>query len=839
MQLKSLLHVLLFLFISSLTYSQQSAGSITGSVRMESPKAEERPIVITLIEASEHLPVQSVALNVDGTFVFQNVAFATYDLKVQNSRELFVTKRVVVNSVVPIHVVIDSLRQLQTVSMLVSGSSSFDQSTAASHTVMTAKAIESLPVISSVKKIESVILNTPGAVPDEDGRMHMRGEDAQLQYVIDGIPITGNMTRVYSSLLNANIIKSVDIQTGNFSAEYGIANAAILSVTSKSGFDKPLIARASSSFGTFNAKEGDVELGGMLSQNAALYGAAAFSSSDRYLDPIASSQPYHSFGKNSSFFGKGDFNLSSSVELHLLGGFNNTDFEIPNFKTGSMQDQKQNMNDYTAGVNIRYHSSDQSVWSALAYRRYAKTRFTSNGLTQLTTTADYAQAVANNEKMFIGAERINENNGAQLDYTSSRNWFSIPQVFKAGISGELFPIKEFFTFAVTNPEVSDTAKNGDPRYKPYDITQAGRPFLVNQSKRGNRIGAFVQDQFQFNEHWTFSAGLRFDRYSLLNNETGFSPRLAASYRVNESLILRASYNLLFMQVPVENVLVSSSDEAKQLTGQGNETPNVVKSERSHVVEIGAAYHLNNNVDFELVGYTKFISNFIVKVELGNSGIIFPANIKNGLVAGGEFRVRLHEWNNLSGSLSVSTCASLGLKPDDGSSPFGAGLVLGEEGYFYSHPFAGESSFNTEHNQLITAVLNLAYNHPDGYFGTLSGRFDSGLPFDLLNKAGVGPDETESRQILKDRGYSDEVINLLSLSSDKPGSPDKALAPRVVFDLGIGYDFNYVTSLPLRISANVLNVFDTAFLYKFESSFGGTHFGYPRMVAVKAILAMDN
>ena len=249
------------------------------------------------------------------------------------------------------------------------------------------------------------------------------------------------------------------------------------------------------------------------------------------------------------------------------------------------------------------------------------------------------------------------------------------------------------------------------------------------------------------------------------------------------------------------------------------------------------FRSNENLDFELVGYSKFISNFIVKVELGNSGIIFPANIKNGLVAGGEVRVRLHDWHNFSGSLSISTCASLGLKPDDGSSPFGAGLVLGEEGYFYSHPFAGESSFNTEHNQLITAVFTVTYNHPDGYFGVLNGRFDSGLPFDLVNKAGVGPDEAESRQILKDCGYSDEVINLLSLTSDKPGSPDKALAPRVVFDLGFGYDFNTTMHVPLKISANILNVLDTEFLYKFESSFGGTHFGYPRMVALKADLAI--
>ncbi len=96
----------------------------------------------------------------------------------------------------------------------------------------------------------------------------------------------------------------------------------------------------------------------------------------------------------------------------------------------------------------------------------------------------------------------------------------------------------------------------------------------------------------------------------------------------------------------------------------------------------------------------------MKVELGNSGVIFPVNLKQGFVAGGELRARFHDWNNFSGFLSVTTCASYGLTPQDGSSPIAAGLIFGEEGQNYNHPFAGEDKFPTEHNQLVTAVLNL-------------------------------------------------------------------------------------------------------------------------------------
>ena len=826
---------ILFFYLTTIQ-AQTSTGTIEGTLPKENPNLE-KGIVITLIEVSANSVMQETTPDKEGAFIFENVPFATYRLYVQNSSELFASKIIVVNSSVPLIVNIDSLKVFQLPSVVVTGSTIFDESLASSKTILTEKAIEDFPVVSSPKRIESIILSVPGVVPDEDGRLHVRGEDAQLQYIIDGIPVTGNMTRIYSGLFNANIIKSIDIQTGSFNAEYGIDNSAILAITTKSGFDRKLTAKAYSSAGTFNARDGGVELGGSLGESAAFFGAVNFSSSDRYLDPISSSQPNHSFGKSTSYFGKADFNLSSTVDLHLLGSLNNTEFEIPNFFSKSIQDQRQKLQDYMFGSRLNFQISDRTLMSALFYRRYSKMNFTSGGLESL-NSSQYAKAIAQNEKMFIGGERINESNGFQIEYSSNNNWYSFNHVFKAGAGAESFPLKEFFTFAVTNPQLSDsTVPGGDARYLPYDITEGGKPFSVDQAKTGYRLSAFVQNQFALNEKWTIGVGLRFDQFHLFDSETGISPRINASYSASDRLQLRASYNYLFMEAPVENILVSSSNEARILTGtdQG-QTPNMVKSERAHMIELAGAYHLNSYIDLELVGYSKFIENFLVKVELGNSGIIFPVNLKNGIAAGGEFRARLRNWNNISGSLSFSTCVSLGLKPEDGSSPIAAGLILGEEGENYSHPFAGEDVFPTEHNQLLTAVLNLKYDHPSGFFAVTNTRFDSGLPFDLTDNNGVGLDKTASVNELKRRGYSDDVIDLLSLEPEEPGSPDKSLKPRIIVDLGLGYDLMNATSIPLTISASIMNVFDTTFLYKFESTFGGTHFGYPRMIAVKAELS---
>jgi outer membrane receptor protein involved in Fe transport len=671
-------------------------------------------------------------------------------------------------------------------------------------------------------------------VPDEDGRMHMRGEDAMIQYVIDGIPVTMNQTRIYTPLFDASLIESADLLRGSLNPEYGVATSGVLNISTKSGFDAPTFGHALYSYGTYNNMSQGVDFGGHIADVVAYYGAYNSYSSGRYLDPISSFDANHTSGDGGDYFGKLNFILSSTTDLNLLGYYSTAKYGIPNGSDTSKQDQNQDLRSLLGGARLNVTLTPQSVFSVLAYFRQQKADLTSNGMDRLTSPADDSFALAHNDKYFVGAHRKNSQTGGQLEYTSKTNWFDVPNQFKAGVGGELYPIDEYFTFAVTNPNLSNASvSGGDARLRPYDLNLPNsKPFLVDTSATGKRLFGFVQDELTMGA-FTLTGGVRYDLYQLLLNEGDISPRLNVVWRATDDLLVRASYNHMFMQAPVENILVSSSSAARELVGaeQGS-TPQLVRSEKSNVFEVGAGYRINPFLSADLTGYAKLIDNFVVKVELGNSGVIFPANIKSGLVGGGELELTLREWNNFSGRLSFATTVSKGNIPSDGTSPFGAGLVLGEEGENYSHPFTGEDMFNTEHNQLLTSSFTLRYNHPSGIFAVVGGRFDSGLPFDLADSTGRGLDEAESRVELRRRGYSDAVIDMLSLTSEMPGSPDKYVAPHAVFDLSIGANIN-LFGPPMRVTGSVLNVLDTKYLYKFESTFGGTHFGAPRMFLLRA------
>ncbi len=820
--------------LSVTAHAQQATGVITGHYVGDlrgNPEAR-------LIESSTNTVVQTMPVvnqlrttlpEKEARFTFHDVPYGRYRIEIWRERTLVAYEYTSVSSAVPVTVELPQRDPDHGVILVEAERGTVDPEKTGSSKLFTAETIRDLPAVSNERRIEAVLLNTPGVVPDEDGRLHVRGEDAAIQYVIDGIPITANMTRVYSTLFNANLIKTVSVQTGGLDAEYGVATAGVLAITTKSGFDHPFFANAAAGYGSFNTKELSAELGGNVGGQVAGFLGVATSESDRYLDPISGFDPINDHGRSRHIFGKVDAMLGEMVDLDLIGSYNGTIYSVPNAKERvPAQDQKQDMTDYMVGVHMDAYLSQTATLSALAYHRKATGKLTSGGLTRISSSADSLQAVTENERFFVGADRSNEANGGQLELSLRGDWLDMAHEVKAGVGGEIYPLHEFFTFAVVNPALSDSnVSGGDARYVPYDLTRGGHPFLVDAAKTGHRYSAFLQDRIR-SGHWTVSAGLRYDLYSLLADESAVSPRLSAAYEVSPDLVLRAGYSRIFMQAPIENILVSSSSQARLLAaGEQASTPNLVTSEKSHSFELGAAYRLNEYLSFDLVGYGKLIDDFIVKVELGNSGIIFPVNLKQGLVAGGELRAELRNLSNFSASLSIGGGAAIGMKPEDGTSPIAAGLILGEEGRNYSHPWGGEDIFPTEHNQMITAAMTVNYHEEHGLFATLGGRFDSGLPFDLTDRNGNGLTAEQSRQELINRGYSEDVIDMLELESEEPGSPDKSVAPHVVLDAALGLDFEPLTSFRGRLTLGVQNILDTPYLYKFESSFSSTHYGIPR------------
>src|SRR5581483_10057173 len=111
-----------------------------------------------------------------------------------------------------------------------------------------------------------------------------------------------------------------------------------------------------------------------------------------------------------------------------------------------------------------------------------------------------------------------------------------------------------------------------------------RNFRFDQNGTGRDQSFFAQDLWH-RGGLTISAGLRFDHYRIIADETAWSPRLGIAYYIAPArLVLRASYDRVFSEPAIENLLLASSDLVNALGGEGIFIP--LKPARGNYFEAG-------------------------------------------------------------------------------------------------------------------------------------------------------------------------------------------------------------------------------------------------------------
>ncbi len=814
--MKYILTITLFLFVSTRALAQESAATVFGHVKLDDPN-EAGNMLFGMQDVTSGTIIEAEPPDTSGAFEFPLLPFATYDLYVREEGRSIFLRRMVISSPVPIYLDIDSIPSEGAVEPPI-GSIPFG-----AHTEFTVPVIPQLPVANTVDGVEAIQQNTPGITPDEDGLMHLRGEDPAPQLVVDGIPISSEETRAGNPLFDASLVESADVLRGSLGPHYG--DEGILNLATKSGFDATSFGHAEYSIGTNGNSSEGVDLGGRGGNIFAYYGSYGNFSTDRYLDPISGPDPNHTSGTGSDYFGNFDILPAKDWAIHVLGYYGATQFQVPNLSTNSLQDQEESLISTIFSARVDYNASPNSVLSAMGYTRRNDVNVGSNDVNAITDSMSLG-AAALSDRYFIGAQSTDYESGGQLSYSARTDWFGARNDFNIAAEAEIDPLQELLTFAATNPIVSDSVL-GDPRLIPYDLTKGGQPFLVDTSATGKRISAYADDRITSGP-WIINPGLRYDLFELFDNQSGLSPRLNLGYRVSDFVMLRASYNHIFEQAPLENILASSSSEAAALDGTQT---SIVQAEKSDNFELGANWSLSKYVGLDVSGYYKSLNNMLASFQLGNSGLFLPANSTSGTIYGGELELQLRDWNHLSGLLSLSSSVSKAAVPASGS-PFDAGLVFGGLAQSYSDASIGQSSFNTEWAEPFSASFLLRYQPATDFFVALDGRFDNGLPFGLADTNGAAPDAARSQQILDSRGVSNAAISLLDLNST---TAVKSIAPHAIFNFSIGYNVSQF-GLPIMISGSVVNIFNTTCLDHFDPVSGGAYYGMGRSFLLQGQLS---
>jgi hypothetical protein len=780
-------------FFGAFALGQSRVGTIQGTVKDPNgavvPNAQ---ITLTQPVTGYH---QSAQTGADGAFKLVNVPFNTYKIRVEAKGFQAVEQAVDLESLVPTtsDIALSVASETNVVNVSGSDAAMVEPDKTSSNTDINQTLIERQAGAAPSRGIEAIVASAPGFATDDNGRLHPRGSESQVQYVVDGVPITDNMSAIFSTSLDARTLRTVEVMTGGIPAEFGDKLAGVINVNTRSGLELPTQGGFNLSGGSFSTGE----IGGDFATHTKKFGFLtnfSATTSQRFLDPPTIDN-FHNFGRTGKAFFRLDYQFSPKDTIHGTFMFGGSNFQVANRLEQEIagQDQRQQLRDNSQFITWDHIFSQNMLGSFSFFNRYGTAKLTSNP--ESTPVAAFQ-------------DRTLQNYGGIGSLSLTRGIHNI----KFGGQFTITPVRENFSFFPTRPFDDLIDENGDPVPNPVNNFTATNPFIFNGNRTGRTLSAYIQDRFSPFKNFTVDAGVRFDDYRLVISDHGVSPRIGFAYFIPKTrTTLRASYNRLFQTPPAENLLLASSAEASALSPlavlQGQSGIRPILPDKQNAFEVGVQQQATRYFRLNLTTYQKRITNFADKDQFFDTGVIFPITISSGRVTGEEVRLESTELHGFRGFASYSNARAYGVTPING------GLFLGEAADTLRNPGL---KFPNDHDERNMLQFQLSYNHhPSGIYAIFGGRYDSGYPVD------VEPGTTLADFVAQ--GFDPRFYDKVDFQRGR-------VRPRTILNFSVGADLLRKERTSLNLQFDVQNLTNQLFLYNFESVFSGTHVGFPRLIS---------
>lgn len=780
--------VFLFGFFSGALFAQTA--TVTGSVA--DPTGGAVPGARVIVSNAVTRFSRQAETQADGSFSITNIPYQTYQLTVEGQGFVPKTQTVSLRSNIPLavevrleleanveHVVVTEIDRMLLVNPEETGT----------RAQMNQADIEKMPLQVGNRGIESVLVTFPGFQQNANGAIHPRGAHNQMTFVIDGMPISDQLTGAFANAVDPNIVQTVELFTGNVPVEYGNKVAGVANITTKSGAGTGKLLT-----GSLSASAARYDTLGIVAQAAGEKGKLGYSASvnsmktHRYLDAV-SLDNMHNGGNSTRGFARLDYSATPRdvFRVNLMAG--NSPFELANLRSqqANGMNQRQRMQDFSSALGWVHTINARSTYeSNISWRAASAQLYDSTG--DIPVRAWQARRIGT----FTAANRYNLIHGRHN--------------LRMGFDYQWFAPREIFSFGITDPLFNEPGTDGyNEALLPYDLTRGGIPFTFSDRKAGRLYSTYMQDSIKAGR-FQFLLGLRYDNYELLSHGIQWQPRVGVSFNLKETgTVLRASYNRLY-QTPVnENLLLSNSPQASVLTPPAVREALggsfvLIRPERQNFYEVGLQQALWKKFSLGVAYYHKDGWDQADNNNFFNTGIIFPIALKSIRVNSVESRLVVPMMKGFSGTFSLTHSRAIS------NPPFTGGLFLGNDAV----AALSAGPFVIDHDQKLAMHGILNYSHRRGFYATLSVRYDSGLV--------VNP--SDPVQVAQDPDYSD-LLPYVNLESKPPRT-----RPRTVTDIVVGYTHSPDGKPRYDIALQVSNLFNVTALYNFQSIFVGTRVVQP-------------
>jgi hypothetical protein len=731
-----------------------------------------------------------------GAFQVSNIPLDTYELRVEFPGFAPHVRQIDLRTSVPveIEVVLDVAAQSTSVTVT-PNEALIDTTSAGTRTQISMTQIEQLPAPLGSRGLESVLVTFPGFAQNANGAIHPRGAHNQMTFVVDGLAISDQLTGAFANSLDAGVVQTAELMTGNVPAEFGskVSGVAVLTSRSGLGISRRAAGDIMVSRAGFDTWHGGAQIGGG-GRRAGYFASVTAMRTTRFLDQV-SLDNLHNAGAFARAFLRYDFHATDRDMLRVQAMGGRSRFEVANLRSqhAAGQDQHQTLADGAAWASyLRSLDAGSTFESIFGYRGTTARLEASPGDTPVTASQ----------------QRSLKTLSASLRYTKVKG----SQHFRAGVDAQRFPVREAFTLAITSPSFNDPASGSfNASLLSHDLTRGGSPFVFSDARAGSLMSGFVQSTLR-GRGIAVALGVRHDTYAFLVNGQQLQPRIGVAYELPAGQgVLRASYNRNYQTPPNENLLLSSSPAAAALAPEEvkaalGRTYQPIRPERQNVYEAGFQRALRGIGSADVSVYRKDSKDQQDNNNFFDTGIIFPTTLAAIRVEGAEMRITLARRHGLSGTLSATAGRAIS------TPPFTGGLFIGQDAV----ALLSAGPFRIDHDQALSLHGTAHYDAPNGLWFGVSTRYDSGLV----------SNPSDPREVAADPDFFD-LLPYVDLVSEVP-----RVRPRTIIDTNAGYDIHSGGRRQWSVQLQATNITNQTALFNFQSVFVGTRLVQPRTFAVR-------
>ncbi len=535
----------------------------------------------------------------------------------------------------------------------------------------------------------------PGVAQDElDKRLHVRGEEANLQYRIDGFLLPDGLIGYGQELATRNL-DSVSMITGTLPAQYGGRTAAIVDMTGKTG-QTANGGSISVYGGSYDTARTTIEYGGGSGQWT-YYGNFAFNhDAIGMANPAPSYFPSHDQTNVFKGFANLSYLIDASSRLTFIVSGNNNTFQIPNI-TGSPPLYTYNSVATFDSSKLNERQSEYAYYEILGYQKKL-------GDVDLQISQSFRASDLNFKPDVVGDVVFNGIASAADHRLLSNN-------FQTDVSDKLNDSHTLRGGAAVSVQHATVNTTDAVLPAAWDQSQAAwaqtssQPIVLtdNYSKTGELVSGYIQDEWKVTRQLTVNGGLRGDLWSAFITENQISPRLNITWKPVEETALHAGYGRYFTPPPLE--LIRAGNIAMFNGTTNGVDPSLlgdtaaVKAERYTYYDIGANQDLfDKKLRVGVDAYLKDKEFTLDEGQFGPAMIFSPNNSQKGLVRGIDFTLT-YDWNDFSFWGNVTRSQALAYGVTTGQWQFPASWVA----------YMSDHWYHLDHDQKWTASAGVAYS----------------------------------------------------------------------------------------------------------------------------------